>query len=237
MMNYMESLTITEQEKLKKTIASLFRQTCILREKYDPITLVPHDNEQYAICTRHRSFIEQYLAITDCELKHDPQEHIYRLTGEGVETVCLSRLLTIIMLLIKIIYRDKILGQTLAETTTNLLELREYGKNTNLIQQKITDSEWKDSIRFLKRYQIVDYPGAARDLEDRTPIYIYSTINLYCSSAVVNELLEAYQEIILVDTRYISSTLLGEYVDFEKPDTQILFLYNTLLLNNSSMLK
>lgn len=194
MMNYMESLPITEQEKLKKTIASLFRQTCILREKYDPITLVPHDNEQYAICTRHRSFIEQYLAITDCELKHDPQEHIYRLTGEGVETVSLSRLLTIIMLLIKIIYRDKILGQTLAETTTNLLELREYGKNTNLIQQKITDSEWKDSIRFLKRYQIVDYPGAARDLEDRTPIYIYSTINLYCSSAVVNELLEAYQE-------------------------------------------
>ena len=65
MMNYMESLPITEQEKLKKTIASLFRQTCILREKYDPITLVPHDNEQYAICTRHRSFIEQYLAITD----------------------------------------------------------------------------------------------------------------------------------------------------------------------------
>ena len=31
-------------------------------------------------------------------------------------------------------------------------------------------------------------------MEDRTPIYIYSTINLYCSSAAVNELLEAYQE-------------------------------------------
>ena len=57
------------------------------------------------------------------------------------------------------------------------------------------------------------------------------------TSSLAPLLLEAYQEIILVDTRYISSTLLGEYVDFEKPDTQILFLYNTLLLNNSSMLK
>ena len=57
------------------------------------------------------------------------------------------------------------------------------------------------------------------------------------TSSLAPLLLEAYQEIILVDTRYISSTLLGEYVDFEEPDTQILFLYNTLLLNNSSMLK
>ena len=56
-------------------------------------------------------------------------------------------------------------------------------------------------------------------------------------SSITPLFLEAYKEIILIDTRYISSSLLGEYVDFEAPDTQILFLYNTLLLNNSSMLK
>lgn len=57
------------------------------------------------------------------------------------------------------------------------------------------------------------------------------------TSSLAPLLLEAYKEIILIDTRYISSSLLGEYVDFDKPNTQILFLYNTLLLNNSSMLK
>lgn len=56
-------------------------------------------------------------------------------------------------------------------------------------------------------------------------------------SSIVPLLLEAYSEIIVIDTRYISSALLGEYVDFETENTQILFLYNTLLLNNSSMLK
>lgn len=56
-------------------------------------------------------------------------------------------------------------------------------------------------------------------------------------SSLVPLLLEAYSEVILIDTRYISPELLGEYVDFEAENTQILFLYNTLLLNNSSMLK
>lgn len=54
MENYLETLSITEADKLKKTIAALFRQTCILQEKYDPVTLVPRDNEQYEICAPPR---------------------------------------------------------------------------------------------------------------------------------------------------------------------------------------
>lgn len=199
MVNYLENLMPTEREKLRKTISSLFRQTCILQEKYDPVTLVPSDNEQYDICMRHRTFIEEYLAVTDCELYHDAQEHIFRLTGDGIDAVSMSKTTTIIMLLVKIIYRDKIMGNGLHATVTNLAELREYGKNTNLLNDKLTDGEWKESLTFMKRHQIVDYPGAVKDLEDKTPIYIYSTINLYCSSAMLNELLEIYREELTED--------------------------------------
>jgi hypothetical protein len=31
-------------------------------------------------------------------------------------------------------------------------------------------------------------------VEDETPIYLYSTINLYVNSADINELIEEYQE-------------------------------------------
>ncbi|MBQ4603794.1 MAG: hypothetical protein IJB16_04245 [Clostridia bacterium] len=48
-------------------------------------------------------------------------------------------------------------------------------------------------------------------------------------------LLGSYGKITLVDTRYISSQILGEYVDFENCD--VLFIYNTQLINQSSMLK
>lgn len=194
MIDYLESLPVTEAEKLRKTISNLFRQTCILQEKYDPVTLVPSDNEQYQICGRHKEFIENYLAVLGCELVHDPQEHIFRLTGEGAEAVVLSRSSSIILLLTKMIYRDKIMGQSLGATVTNLEEYREYGKNTNLLSQKLTDGEWKEALSLMKKHQIVEYPGALRDLEDHTPIYIYSTINLYCSSSMINELLDIYRE-------------------------------------------
>lgn len=194
MEQYLESLSVTEAEKLKKTILSLFRQTCILQEKYDPVTLVPSDNEQFAICRTHRNFIESYLSVLGCELLYDSQERIFRLVGEGVEAEVLSKETTIIVLLIKMIYRDKIMGKGLAATVTNLEEIREYGRNTNLLNQKLPDGEWKSALAIMKKHQIVEYPGALRDLEDDTSIYIYSTINLYCSSALINELIEAYRE-------------------------------------------
>ena len=194
MIDYLENLPVTEAEKLRKTIGSLFRQTCILQEKYDPVTLVPSDNEQYEICNRHKDFIEDYLSVMGCEMVHDAQEHVFRLVGEGAEAVTLSRTSTIILLLTKMIYRDKIMGQSLSATVTNLEELREYGKNTNLLNQKLTDGEWQEALSLMKKHQVIEYPGALRDLEDHTPIYIYSTINLYCSSAMINELLEAYRE-------------------------------------------
>lgn len=194
MIDYLENLPITEAEKLRKTISSLFRQTCILQEKYDPVTLVPSDNEQYEICNRHKDFIESYLAVMGCEMVHDSQEHVFRLVGDGAEALTLSRTSTIIMLLTKMIYRDKIMGQGLSATVTNLEEYREYGKNTNLLNQKLTDGEWKEALSLMKKHQVIEYPGALRDLEDHTSIYIYSTINLYCSSAMINELLKAYRE-------------------------------------------
>ena len=37
-------------------------------------------------------------------------------------------------------------------------------------------------------------PGAVKDVEDTTPIYIYSTINLYCASLDIDKIVEKYRE-------------------------------------------
>lgn len=71
--------------------------------------------------------------------------------------------------------------------------------------------------------QIISSPLAKND--DKLIIFRDS----FCSS-LAPLLTEAYNEIILIDTRYIKPELLGDYVDFK--DAKILFLYNTLLLNN-----
>lgn len=193
MVTYMEELSVTEAENLKKTISKLFRQTCILQMRYDPVTLAPRDNLDYELCVRHKGFIEDYLAVLGCELVHDPQEHIFRLVGEGVEIEKINLTTTIIILLVKMIYRDKILGEGLNATVTTLSEIREYGKNTNLLNRKLTQAEWREALYLMSKHQMIELPGAVRDVEDRTPIYLYSTINLYISATDINALIEEYK--------------------------------------------
>lgn len=55
------------------------------------------------------------------------------------------------------------------------------------------------------------------------------------ASAVAPILSEGWQKITLVDIRYINSAYLSSLVDFEGAD--VLFLYSTLVLNNSETLK
>ncbi len=55
-------------------------------------------------------------------------------------------------------------------------------------------------------------------------------------SSIAPLLLHGYSKITLIDLRYIGTDLLGDYIDFSK-DQDVLFLYNTLILNNSYMLK
>lgn len=194
MFTYLEEVSVTEAEQIRRTIQSLFRQTCILQVKYDPVTLTPRDNPQYEICARHRNFIEDYVSVLGCELIHDAQEHIFRLTGEGIAPEKLNLTETLVLLLMKLIYRDKIMGEGLKAPVTTLREIREYGRNTNLITEKLTAAQWRGALYLMRAHQVIDVPGAVRDVEDETPIYIYSTINLYVTAGDINALIEEYGE-------------------------------------------
>lgn len=54
-------------------------------------------------------------------------------------------------------------------------------------------------------------------------------------SSIAPLLLEGYSKITLVDIRYIHPDYLEQYMDFT--DCDVLFLYSTLVLNNSDTLK
>lgn len=54
-------------------------------------------------------------------------------------------------------------------------------------------------------------------------------------SSIAPLLFEGYAEVTLIDIRYLSSELLGNFVEFDNCD--VLFLYSTLVLNNSETLK
>ena len=55
------------------------------------------------------------------------------------------------------------------------------------------------------------------------------------ASSISPLLLDGYSKITLIDTRYISPNLISNYIEFDNQD--ILFLYSTLIINNSYSLK
>lgn len=54
-------------------------------------------------------------------------------------------------------------------------------------------------------------------------------------SSIAPLLSTGYSEVVLIDLRYISSNMIGEYVDFK--DADVLFLYSTMMLNQSFAIK
>ena len=54
-------------------------------------------------------------------------------------------------------------------------------------------------------------------------------------SSLAPLLLQTYKTVTLVDIRYVSSQLLGQFLTFENQD--VLFAYSTLILNSSTTLK
>ena len=190
-LDYFEGLSLTESSEIKKTIQDLFRQTCILKVKYDPVTLAPKDNTRYNICVKHRAFIEEYLDVLGCELLHDPQENIFILSGSGAITERLSVVATKLLLILKIIYKDKIMGEGLNATVTNMAEIRKYGYDTTLITGKLSSAEWEQILGSFKRHQIIELPCPVAALSDASPIYIYNSINVFLPTSKVNEMLQS----------------------------------------------
>ena len=76
--------------------------------------------------------------------------------------------------------------------------------------------------------QVIENPNAK---EDKELIVFRDSFG----SSLVPLLVDGYSKIIVIDTRYVQSKMLGNLVDFHGQD--VLFLYSTVILNNSMSLR
>lgn len=194
MLKDLEVLTVAEVDHIKKVIQDLFRSTCILQTKYDPVTLSQRENPRYHMCEKYREFIADYLEVLGCELIHDGSERLFRIVGEGAMIEKMSLMTTRLVVLLKLIYHKKIMGDGLEATTTTLAEMREYGADTRLITRKLTDQEWQEALVLMRTHQMITFPGAIANMDDDTPIYIYNTVNIFCNTVSLGQLVVYYKE-------------------------------------------
>lgn len=193
MLEYVNSLSPQEAEDLKRVIRDLMRQSCIIETKYDTEKGAMKDNPRYGTCMRHREFLTDYFEIMGCTLVFDPQDRFFRLTGEGAAQERFGETATLMVLLMKLIYKEKILGQGLHSTMTTLGEVRRYGMETGILTRKLTEREISEALSLMKTHQMIELPCALGDVEDQTPIYLYNTINVFLSGASAARLYEQFK--------------------------------------------
>ena len=90
------------------------------------------------------------------------------------------------------------------------------------------DDPYEIFLSGAKSLLTIENPNAATDRE----LIIFRDSFASCIAPL---LAEGYSKITLVDVRYLSPMLLGRFVDFHGQD--VLFLYSTLVLNNSVTIK
>lgn len=106
----------------------------------------------------------------------------------------------------------------------------ETGKTTDVYDfSKLESKDLYDVyLSGAKSLLTIENPGATTDRE----LIVFRDS---FGSAMVPLLLQGYSRVTVVDVRYIPSSMLPKYIDFHGQD--VLFLYSTLVLNNSETIK
>lgn len=195
MINYYEELPPEEQRKVTESIQSLYRQTFLLERRYDKKTKRYQVNREYYQCGKHMEFIKAYLAIMDIEVIENSQMGVIYIRGEQVIGEKLSKLTTLYILILKLIYDEQMSAvSTSVNAITSLGDIHEKLGSYRLLKKQPSVTEIRRSIALLKRYQLIEPLDILEEMDGQCRMVIYPTINVVLMGDDVRALIETYTE-------------------------------------------
>lgn len=196
MFPYYNELLDEEKEELKEVIKILYHQTYILERKYDKKTERYLPNRMYRNCERHLEFLKEYFQIADIDLLENRQYGIMQIVTQNLQGDKLSRLTTVFILLLKLIFDEQMnTASSSIHVFTSLNEVYDKIQLFRLWSNKsISPTELRKTIAALKKYQIIEIIEEMGELDGDTKFIIYPTINLLLESQTIGAIIEQYQE-------------------------------------------
>jgi len=196
MFPYYNELLDEEKEELKEVIKTLFHQTYLLERKYDKKSERYLPNRLYRTCERHLDFLKEYFQISDIDLIENRQFGIMHIVTQNLLGDKLSRLTTIFILLLKLIFDEQMnTASSSIHVYTSLNEVYDKIQLFRLWNNKsISITEVRKAITALKKYQVIEITDEMGDLDGDTKFIIYPTVNLLLNSECIGAILEQYQE-------------------------------------------
>lgn len=189
MIPYFNELLQEEKEELTGALRLIERQTYVLERKYDRKTGRYQYVKEYRTLDRHMEFLREYLNISGISICEDVQLGVIYIRGEAVMAERLPRLATLYLLILKVIYDEKLSeASSIQAVHTTLGEI-----NERLSVFKLTDrlapTEVRKALSLLKKYQLIEPVDQLDDLDGSMKLIIYPTVNLVLTGNDVRELL------------------------------------------------
>lgn len=190
---YYDNMTEEQQKEITDLIRMLLRQTFVLERKYDKKTERLQYTSSYRIITRHFPFIRHYLAVSGIELIENSHMGIFYVQGEDLLGEKLSKLATLYLLALKLIYDEQMENvSTSVNVYTTLGEIQEKLGNYRLFKRQPAPTDIRRTLALLRKYQIIEPLELLDDLNSESPFIIYPCINVVLLGDDVRALLEDF---------------------------------------------
>lgn len=195
MIDYFEALSSSEQEEVSESIRRLYRQTFLLERTYDRKTKRYQTNREFYQCNQHLEFIREYFSIMGIEVVENTQMGLIYIRGEQVVGEKLSKLATLYVLVLKLIYDEQMSSvSTSVNVVTTLSEIHEKLSSYRLLKKQPSVTEIRRSLAMLKKYQVVEPIDVLEELDGFSRLVVYPTINVILLGDDVRALLDTFRE-------------------------------------------
>ena len=179
MLAYIKELSTQEQEEMRDVLQKLYRQTFILERRYDRRAGRIVINKEYYFCEKHMDFLKEYLEAAGMTIRENSELGTIYIQGEPVMGERLPKLATIYLLLLKLIYDEKMAEvSSSVNIVTTLGDLTAKAGEFGLIKSLTSQAEMKRALNVLKRYQMIEVMDSMEELNNQTRILIFPSINV-----------------------------------------------------------
>lgn len=190
MLEALQGMTITQQTQFKDTANKLLSSTFLSRDKRD-------NKESYYFLMSYKEVFDEFFKILGYEIILDMPTGSVMLTGATASnTLKLKRDESIILLIIRLLYHEKMKDTSLNEnivcTVSDIHEKYDYLE----IKRKLNKTDLVSALRLFRRYNLIEVTGDLTSSACRIVILptILMAIKTEDISEVYNSIVKIVQE-------------------------------------------
>ncbi|WP_041138672.1 DUF4194 domain-containing protein [Beduini massiliensis] len=186
-----ETFLDQDKEEFSRCVRLLLNQTFILETKFNKNKNMMENTKEYYFIDKHFMLFEQYFFMMGYELERYDKEGILYLKTNGRQIVHLKEDITKMLLIIKLLYEEKIRSITLDSTVyISFFEIKQKVDVFKLFDKALSPNALSNIFKELSKYQLIEYIIQG---SDEGKIIVYPSIRYILINKDITEILSRWK--------------------------------------------